>query len=87
MFGSLENVKTKSELKCSSLNTKGTLNLILKPPATCNIMQGLLLSLAKASKHKELAYLKLRECVHAFQRKLSQHMRAKINYFIYLLLL
>ena len=34
-------------------------------------MQGLLLSLAKASKRKELAYVKLIAGVRAIQRKLS----------------
>ena len=48
----LQNANTKSELKRSSLKTKKTLSLILKPPATYNSLQGLLLSLAKLSKTK-----------------------------------
>ena len=56
---SVENVNTKSELKRSSLKTKETLSLILKPPAKYNTMQSFLLSLVKASKQKGLAYIKL----------------------------
>ena len=76
----MENANTKSELKRSSLKTKEMLSLSPKPPVTYSAMQGLLLSLAKPSKQKELAIIKLRACVRAIQRKLSLlTLPAKIN--------